>query len=58
VIRDSLQKLDPDVAAGIREQLAGVRRVGSAPATSKAAALAEQFAGMGLGRALPEPPLT
>jgi len=58
VIRDSLQKLDPDAAAAIREQLTGIRRSATAPATSKAAALAEQFAGMGLGRPMPEPPLT
>jgi 3-methyladenine DNA glycosylase AlkD len=58
VIRDSLSKLDPGAAAGIREQLTGIRRVGHAPATSKAAALADQFDGMGLGRPMPEPPLT
>lgn len=58
VIRDSLSKLDPDVAAGIREQLAGIRRAAGAPATSRATVLAEQFAAMGLGRSMPEPPLT
>jgi 3-methyladenine DNA glycosylase AlkD len=58
VIRDSLQKLDPDAAAEIREQLAGIRRHAGAPATSSAAALAERFASMGLGRPMPEPPLT
>ena len=57
VIRDSLPKLGPDAAAGIREQLSGIRRSSGAPATSAAAALAEQFAAMGLGRSLPEPPL-
>jgi 3-methyladenine DNA glycosylase AlkD len=58
VIRDTLSKLDPDAAAGLREQLVGIRRAAGAPATSKAAVLAEQFASMGLGRSLPEPPLT
>lgn len=58
VIRDSLSRLDPDEAAMIRERLAGVRRTASAPATSNAAVLAEQFAAMGLGRRMPEPPLT
>jgi 3-methyladenine DNA glycosylase AlkD len=58
VIRDSLPKLDPDTAAEIREQLVGIRRHGGAPATSRAAVLADQFAAMGLGRAMPEPPLT
>jgi 3-methyladenine DNA glycosylase AlkD len=58
VIRDSLSKLDPDAAAAIREQLTGIRRAAGAPSTSLASALAEQFAEMGLGRSLPEPPLT
>ena len=58
VIRDVLAKLDPDAAAAIREQLTGIRRTASAPPTSKASVLAEQFASMGLGRSMPEPPLT
>ena len=58
VIRDSLPKLDPDAAARIREDLAGIRRHVAAPATSTAAALRDQFAEMGLGGSLPEPPLT
>jgi hypothetical protein len=58
VIRDSLSKLDPAAAAGIRTVLRGVRRRPDAPATSEAAALAERFAEMGLGRRMPEPPLT
>ena len=57
VIRDSLPKLSPDRAAAIRDGLAGIRRRPGAPATSQAAELATRFAGMGLGRALPEPPL-
>ena len=58
VIRDSLSKLDPDDAAAIREELIGIRRSAGAAATSRAAELADQFAEMGLGRLLPEPPLT
>jgi 3-methyladenine DNA glycosylase AlkD len=58
VIRDSLAKLDPDAAAAIRERLTGIRRVAAAPPTSRAAALGEQFAAMGLGRSMAEPPLT
>ena len=58
VIRDASSKLDPDAAAAIREQLIGIRRSATAPATSKAAELAEQFASMGLGRRMPDPPLT
>jgi 3-methyladenine DNA glycosylase AlkD len=58
VIRDSLSKLDPDDAKRIRELLAKVRRRAGAASTSEAAALAGRFAGMGLGRHLPEPPLT
>ncbi|MEO5705325.1 MAG: DNA alkylation repair protein [Candidatus Limnocylindrales bacterium] len=58
VIRDSLSKLDPASAEEIREQLAGVRRRAGSPSTSLAAELAERFAGMGLGRPMPQPPLT
>ncbi len=58
VIRDSLSKLDPADADEIREQLAGIRRRAGTPATSIAAELAERFAGMGLGRPMPQPPLT
>jgi 3-methyladenine DNA glycosylase AlkD len=57
VIRDSLSKLAPADAARIRERLAGIRRRAGAPATSAAAELAGRFAGMGLGRPMPEPPL-
>lgn len=57
VIRDSLVKLDPADATRIRELLGTVRRKPNAPSTSKAAELAIRFAGMGLGRPLPEPPL-
>ncbi len=58
VIRDSLSKLEPARAEGIRARLAGIRRRPGAPSTSDAAALAEQFGDMGLGRAMPRPPLT
>jgi 3-methyladenine DNA glycosylase AlkD len=57
VIRDSLSKLEPTAADRIRARLAGVRRRTGAPATSTAAELAGRFAGMGLGRPMPEPPL-
>jgi 3-methyladenine DNA glycosylase AlkD len=58
VVRDSVKKLDPVRADRIRSKLAGIRRRADAPSTSQAAALADRFAGMGLGRPLPEPPLT
>jgi 3-methyladenine DNA glycosylase AlkD len=58
VIRDSLSKLEPAAADPIRQQLAGIRRRAGAPSTSDAAELAERFADMGLGRPMPDPPLT
>jgi 3-methyladenine DNA glycosylase AlkD len=58
VIRDVLPKLDPDRAATIRAAIAGIRRHPGASSTSDAAELAGRFAGMGLGRTMPEPPLT
>jgi 3-methyladenine DNA glycosylase AlkD len=58
VVRDVLPKLDPGVADAIRATLIGIRRRPGAPSTSSAAELASRFAGMGLGRAMPEPPLT
>jgi hypothetical protein len=58
VIRDSLSKLDADDAARLREILAKVRRRAGAAATSQASELAARFADMGLGRRMPEPPLT
>ena len=57
VIRDSLTKLEPGDAARLRDRLAGIRRRPGAPPTSQAAALADRFAGMGLGATMPEPPL-
>ena len=58
VIRDVLSKLEPAAAAAIKEALRPIRRRPSSPATSEAAALATRFQEMGLGRRLPEPPLT
>jgi 3-methyladenine DNA glycosylase AlkD len=58
VIRDSLTKLAPGDASRLRQVLAKVRRRAGAAATSEAAELAGRFAGMGLGRPMPEPPLT
>jgi 3-methyladenine DNA glycosylase AlkD len=58
VIRDVLPKLDRDRAAQIRERLAGVRRRVGAPPTSIASELTARFAEMGLGRHMPQPPLT
>ena len=57
VVRDSLAKLEPADAARLRDRLAKVRRRTGAPATSAAAELAGRFAGMGLGRQMPDPPL-
>ena len=58
VIRGAAAKLDPVVAAGLKAELAGIRRRPGAPSTSPAAELATRFAGMGLGQPMPEPPLT
>ncbi len=58
VVRDVLPKLDPGLADPIRAALAGIRRRPGALTTSTAAELATRFAGMGLGRTMPEPPLT
>ena len=58
VVRDSLSKIEPTVAERIRRQLAGIRRRAGAPSTSGAAELAERFADVGLGRPMPQPPLT
>lgn len=58
VIRDSLSKLDAPAAGRIRARLAGIRRHAAAPSTSTAAELAARFSDMGLGRPMPQPPLT
>ncbi len=57
VIRDTLPKLDPTVAAGLRERLAGIRRRPGAPSTSAAAATAARFGPLPDPRSHPEPPL-
>lgn len=58
VVRDSLSKLEPKAAHEIRARLIGIRRRPGAPSTSQAAELTARFEGMGLGRPLPEAPLT
>lgn len=58
VIRDVLTKLDPEPAAAIRQTLNGLRRRPGASSTSEAAAIAARFTDLGLGRPMPEPPLT
>jgi len=58
VIRDALAKLDPGTATAIRRRLGGIRRSPGGPSTSRAAAVSARFAAMGLGRSMPEPPLT
>jgi 3-methyladenine DNA glycosylase AlkD len=58
VIRDTVPKLSAATANDLRARLDGIRRRPGAPSTSRAAETAAQFAGMGLGRAMPEPPLT
>jgi 3-methyladenine DNA glycosylase AlkD len=58
VVRDSLTKLEPATAERIRARLGGIRRLPGAPSTSEASKLAERFVAMGLGRRMPEPPLT
>jgi 3-methyladenine DNA glycosylase AlkD len=58
VIRDMLPKLPPSAADAIRGQLDGIRRRPGAPSTSRAAGTAARFGSIGLGGAMPEPPLT
>lgn len=58
VLRDALATVPAADAAEIRARLAGIRRSSSAPSTSLAAATATAFASAGLGRPLPEVPLT
>jgi 3-methyladenine DNA glycosylase AlkD len=58
VIRDSLSKLDPADAGGLRERLAGIRRRPGAPSTSAAAGLADHFGGLPDPRNHAEPPLS
>jgi hypothetical protein len=49
VIRDVLEKLPAPVAAELRDALAGVRRRPGGPSTSRAAAAAADFLGLGVG---------
>ena len=58
VLRDALGKLPAEDATAIRGILAGVRRTPGAASTSRAAATATDFSSAGLGRPLPEDPLT
>lgn len=58
VIRDSLLKLDPADAARLRTTIDGIRRRPGTGPTSRAASIAADFADLGLGRVLPQPPLT
>jgi 3-methyladenine DNA glycosylase AlkD len=58
VVRDALGKLEPDVAASLRDRVAGIRRRPGAPSTSEASRMADRFADLDLGRPMPEPPLT
>jgi 3-methyladenine DNA glycosylase AlkD len=58
VVRDSAAKLAPADSARLKALLAGIRRRAGAPSTSAAAELAGRFAGMRLGRPMPQPPLT
>jgi len=58
VIRDALPKIDQATAEAIRGRLTGIRRRPGAPSTSRASEVSTRFAGMGLGRPPPEPPLT
>ncbi len=48
VVRDALEKLSPDVAAGLRAAVAGIRKRPGAPSTSLAAATANAFTGLGV----------
>ena len=58
VIRDALSKLAPGDAAAMRARLEGIRRRTGAPATSRAADIADRFGRGLLGRPVEEPPLT
>ncbi len=58
VLRDTVAKLPAGDAAAIRSTLAGLRRAPGAASTSIASETATSFASAGLGRPLPEVPLT
>lgn len=57
VIRDSLPKLDPSIAAELRECLAGIRRRPGAPSTSSAVQAARRFGRLPDPRSYERPPL-
>jgi hypothetical protein len=57
VIRDSLVKLDPVVAARLRERLAGIRKGPGARSTSMAAEASSRFGALSDPSMHPEPPL-
>ena len=57
VVRAALAKLEPVDGARIRARLAGVRRIGGGPSTSRAAETAVRFGAGLLGRPIEEPPL-
>lgn len=57
VIRDSLSKIDAEIATRLRDRLAGIRKRPHMASTSKAADTAARFADLELGRPLREPPL-
>jgi 3-methyladenine DNA glycosylase AlkD len=58
VIRDSLSKLDPSTAQGIRERLAGIRKRPGAPSTSRASEISTRFGELPDPSLHPDPPLT
>lgn len=58
VIRDSLTKLDPEVADELRTRLAGIRKRTGAPSTSPAAGAAARFGPLPDPITHPGPPLT
>lgn len=49
VIRDSVEKLPVDVAAGLKDTVAGIRKRPGSPSTSRAAATALDFLASGVG---------
>ncbi|HEY6056435.1 MAG TPA: DNA alkylation repair protein, partial [Candidatus Limnocylindrales bacterium] len=57
VVRDMLGKLEPALAAELRERLGGIRRRPRAPSTSRAALTVARFGRLPDPAALPEPPL-
>ena len=58
VVRDSLSKLEPAVAARLRDRLAGIRKRPGAASTSLAAETSSRFGGLPDPATHPDPPLT